>query len=315
MLSFLLIVVGCGLLYLGAEWLVTGATEIADRFRIPRSIAGLTLVALGTSAPELFVNLLAAAAGHTPFAMSNIAGSNLANICLGLGICSVIATVHIHWRVFRIDLAFLVLTSVIVVAALQMKPIHHLPYNTAIVFSAMLLIYFVTLVRRGQADEDVAPDDGQAAHNPVRGILYMLGGAVLLYGGAELVLRMSAQFAKSLNVPEAIIGLTLVAAGTSIPDITASIVAARRKENDIAVGNILGSNVSNIAFVLNGTLLMAGTGLTTNHLGAVDFFAVLAFSILIVVVALLKSQLPALSGFCLIMIYASFICWRILQVV
>ena len=313
MLSFLLIVAGCALLYLGAEWLVTGATEIAGRFNIPRAIAGLTLVALGTSAPELFVNLLAASRGQTDFAMSNVAGSNLANICLGFGICTLVATINIPWRVFRIDLAFLLLTSLVIVVALQMQPVHVLPFRITFLLTAMLAVYFVTLLGRSHDVDEVPSSDVRPRLLP--GIAHLTVGSALLYLGAEIVLKMSQQFAESLGVPSPIIGLTLVAAGTSIPDITASIVASRKNENDIAVGNILGSNISNIAFVLNGTLVTAGTSLSTSYLGSVDFLAVLGFSGVIVLGALWRTRLSPVVGCGLIGLYFVFMIWRVAEVV
>lgn len=311
-LDLLLIIFGCVLLYYGAEWLVAGATVIAEYFRIPKSIAGLTLVALGTSAPELFVNLLSASSGHTKFAMSNIAGSNLANLCLGFGCCAIIGTLVVSRKTFRIDLSFFVLTPLIVVIGLFLPEPNFLPLATSAILTLILVAYFISVIRRSQEETDAETVADKPP--PRRGFLQLIGGSLLLYGGAELVLKTSTAFAQNLGISEAIIGLTIVAAGTSIPDISASIVAIRHKENDLAVGNILGSNISNIAFVLNATLLVSWGGLPTSNMGTMDYVAVLVVSGSFMAMLWLRETVTKGVGIGLIAVYVAFIGWRIVNI-
>ena len=220
-IEFSLILLGCFLLAFGAEWLVSAAALIAERFRIPKAVAGLTVVALGTSAPELIVNVLSAARGDTDFAMSNVAGSNLANLCLGFGLCAVIGTLPVSLKTFRSDLFWLVLTPGVIVAALLTAPKHVVALPVAGALSVILAIYFVSVVRRSRG-----AIEGEPREQPIgRALLMLAGGALLLYFGAELVLQMSSKVAETLGISSAIIGLTIVAAGTSIPDIAASVVA------------------------------------------------------------------------------------------
>lgn len=308
------ILFGCALLFFGAEWLVRGSTIVAVRLKIPKAVAGLTLVALGTSAPELFVNLLSASRGHTGFAMSNIAGSNLANLCIGFGICGLVGTISVPFSTFRSDLAFFLGSPIVVVVGLLVAPRNQLDFpSSTFLLTALLIAYFLTLVFRAR-EQTEEPTDAVAGESLTRGLLQLVLGSVFLYGGAETVLAMSIGFARAMGMSEAVIGLTIVAAGTSIPDITASVVATMKNENDIAVGNILGSNVSNIVFVLNGTLLTAGTSLRTDFLGTMDFIAVLVASMLFALKLGFQRSVTKTSGGCLIAAYLMFLCWRIVQV-
>lgn len=254
----LLLAGGCILLYAGATWLVRGASEIAVALKIPKAIVGLSLVAFGTSAPELIVNLIAAYQGQTGFALSNVSGSNLTNLCVGFGLCGVISGLLIHWRTFFYDLWALVLSAlaplVIMLIMLLDDGSPRLPSWSILPLGAGLAAYLFTLLRRFK---DLKPNDepAEAARSLVlSGGLFLLG-ALTLYFGGHLVLEGAVAFAAQFNIDTSLVGLTIVAAGTSIPDAIASIVAARRGEHDIAVGNLLGSNIANILLVITGTLL------------------------------------------------------------
>ena len=146
-------------------------------------------------------------------------------------------------------------------------------------------------------------------------LLMLAAGSLLLYFGAELVLQMSSKVAEALGISSAIIGLTIVAAGTSIPDVAASVVAARRGETDMAIGNLIGSNISNIVFVLNATLIVSWNGLSTDRAGTIDFLAVLCSSMVFVVMVLPKQRLPLASGVALIVLYLCYVGWRVASLV
>ena len=308
-IEFSLILLGCVLLAFGADWLVSAAAIIAEHFRIPKAVAGLTVVALGTSAPELIVNVLSAARGDTDFAMSNVAGSNLANLCVGFGLCAVMGTLTVSLRTFRTDLLWLILTPGVIVAALLTTPVNVVGLPVASILSVILVIYFVSVVRRSRGAIEEEPGE-----QPIgRALLMLAGGSLLLYVGAELVLQMSSKVAGTFGISSAIIGLTIVAAGTSIPDIAASVVAIRRGETDMAVGNLIGSNISNIVFVLNATLIVSWNGLSTDRSGTIDFVAVLCSSLLFAAILLPKQRLAAQSGIALIVLYLCYVGWRIAE--
>lgn len=311
-LTLLSIIGGCVLLYYGAESLVVGAVRIAVGVGFPKAIAGLTLVAVGTSAPELFVNLLSASRGHTEFALSNISGSNLANLCIGFGVCLLIAVVPVSRATFGVDLLFLAVTPAIVVAVLLSPPRHALNLSSVVLLTIGMAAYGATLLRRA-----MTPEVGEASTlgrpTVLSGAVRFSVGSALLYTGAELVLLMSIRLAQMLEISEGLIGLTIVAAGTSVPDITASIVATLRKENDIAVGNLLGSNISNVLFVLNGTLWVAWSDVQTDRSGTIDYLVVLVLSSLFSLWAWKRQRLPRSLGGLLLVIYAAYLGVRVVQ--
>jgi cation:H+ antiporter len=249
---------GCLLLYAGAEWLVRGAAAVAETLGIPKAVIGLTLVAFGTSAPELFVNLIAASRGHTDFALSNVSGSNLANMCVGFGICGLIAVLRIRRDFFGPDMVLQCFAAMVIVALLLVPGMYEVPLWSVFPLLGLLLIYIVSLTRRSQILDSASGSRRRAA----LGFGLVVLGSACLYAGGESVLFASLKIAHRLGISDSLIGLTIVAAGTSVPDISASIVAARRGEESIAVGNLLGSNISNVLVVLNGTFLVAQKDLT-----------------------------------------------------
>ena len=302
--------VGAFLLGYGADSLVRGAATIADKCRIPRYIAGLTLVALGTSAPELFLNLIAAARGETEIALANVSGSNMANVCVGFGLCALVGSVVIRRSDFSIDLVLLVVTPLFVLLAFFIDANRDLPYWSTFVLSGMLIYYFLTLRNRsGESDEELL------AGNFVVGVGFFLLGVVLLYGGGRMVLDAAVDIAQRLGVGKDIIGLTIVAVGTSIPDITASVVATRQKEYGIATGNLLGSNISNILLVLNGTILVSRSSLAAMPFSRVDYAVVCLTSTVCLVAAMKSESISKIVGVSLLTLYFAYIFYRVWTVV
>lgn len=299
---------GCVLLYAGAHWLVRGAATVAEIMGIPKSVVGLTLVALGTSAPEMVVNFLAALNGHTEFALSNVSGSNLANLCVGFGLCALFGPVLVRRREFYLDSFFLFLTPLLVLSLFYVGG-DKLPLAGALPLTIVLAVYLLTLLGRtgfSEVDETVK-------RSGFTGPALFLLGAVCLYAGGELILRASLEAAKLLNVSEAIVGLTIVAAGTSIPDIAASVIACRRGEYAIAVGNLVGSNISNIVVVLNGTILVSQGSLPTTRQINGDYAMVLLASFLFWAVGTYKECLPRWMALGMLAGYALYLILRILQ--
>lgn len=282
MFTILLFLLGFVLLYYGAEWLVSGAAAIATHFNASKSVVGLTLVAFGTSAPEMVVNIFAAE--RPALALSNVAGSNLTNLCVGFGLSTLVAMIAVERRRFAVDLGFLLLAPAIVLTAFLLGSLAHptLPYDTLWVLLSLLGVYLILLSRRRDGEpfeEDEENQDDDPKTNIARHVLEFIVGCVMLYFGGELVYKNAIALAATWNVPEQIIGLTLVACGTSIPDVTASVVASRRKEYEIAVGNLIGSNISNILVVLSATMVVSGQSLQGESDILVDYVAVVAVSL------------------------------------
>ena len=316
----LLLAGGCILLYLGAIWLVRGASEIALVLKIPKAIVGLSFVALGTSAPELIVNLIAAYRGETGIALTNISGSNLTNLLVGFGLCGVISGLLIHWRTFFYDLWALVLSAlaplVIMLIMLLYGGSPQLPLWSVLPLGAGLIAYLWTLKRRSKDLE--AEDTGTKPHrHPGISFAVFFLGAFTLYGGGRLVLDAALQIAAQFEIDPSLVGLTIVAAGTSIPDAIASIVAARRGEHDIAVGNLLGSNIANILLVITGTLLASWVGNNTtmidgkNPLIVLDYIFIAVISLTFFAIAVRWGRISRRGGTLMI---ATYLCYMGLRI-
>jgi cation:H+ antiporter len=320
--NLLLIAAGCVLLYFGADWLVRGASTIADALGAPKAVIGLTLVAFGTSAPEMFVNLLAGYQGETGFALSNVSGSNLTNICVGFGLCGLLGGVAIKWSTFRADFVVLVLSAGMIAGFLLIfRADPRLPFWTTVPLLGVLTIYLISLGRRGVAGpERVPPAETSAASLWLQVGLVLLGVAAL-YGGGKLVLASAISIAQRFHVDPALIGLTIVAAGTSVPDTIASVIAARRQEHEIAVGNLLGSNISNVLVVLSGTLLASRLGgkpaaspgvLLASGDILVDYVMVCVVSLALIAVAATMQRVRRPAGIALLVFYFGYMTYRVI---
>jgi cation:H+ antiporter len=307
----LLLLIGFVLLYFGAEWLVDGASDIASHFRLSKTFVGLTLVAFGTSAPEMVVNIIAAVQTRaTAFALSNIAGSNLTNLCIGFGLATLFAVLPCRRKNFRIDLAYVVLSPAIVVASFAVtislgKPSLTLP--AAGILVGMLIVYLYLLIGRSAADEADDPTQVEVW----KPLLMFAAGVAFLYGGGQLVFLNALALAETLKVPAPLIGLTIVAAGTSIPDVTASVVAARRGEHEIAIGNLLGSNISNVLVVLTATTFVVRAPLTCTLMEVWDYVAVVGVSLVFAAVAAWREKIGRVLGIALLFAFFTYFAVRI----
>lgn len=243
---------GLVLLVKGADWLVDGASDLARRFGISELAIGLTIVAFGTSTPELAVNITSSLTGANDIAIGNIVGSNTANILLILGIAGIIAPMTIQtstvWK--EIPLAFLasvVLLTMANDAVVDRYPVSELSRSDGITFIAFFLIYLWYTFGMQRIED--AEEHEQARHPLLAPFLILIGLACLVIGG-KLAVDGATQIALALGISQALIGLTVVAVGTSLPELATSTVAAYRGKSDIAVGNIVGSNIFNIFFIL-----------------------------------------------------------------
>lgn len=283
LLDLLFLVLGFVPLIFGADWLVDGASALARRFKIPNIVIGLTIVAFGTSAPELVVNLFAATGGSTEIAFGNIVGSNIFNVLAILGVSALIypLTVKTNTTWIEIPLALLAAGMVLVLAndtflaqGLGEDRGNWIDRIDGLVLLALFVIFLVyngQLMKSGANDEllEVKP------YGPGKAVLFILLGLAGLVLGGRIIVEFAVKVAQGFGVPERLIGLTIVSIGTSLPELATSAVAARKKNVDIAIGNIVGSNLFNVFFILGLTAVITpvplpGPGNFDNwvHLGA-----------------------------------------------
>lgn len=258
--NLLFIALGIVGLYFGGEFLVDGASKLARTLGVPVAIIGLTIVAFGTSIPELVTNIIAAIRGTPDIALGNIVGSNIANIGLILGLSCVIATQAIRTEHVRQDWWIMfgatLLTYGLLVLDGQLSQI-----DGVILFSGIIL-YVIRAFREAETQHVETPEEHEAHEHPERHsirrlALWMVIGIALLIVGAQLTVDGAVNLARSIGVSELVIGVTLVAVGTSLPELATSVVAARKNQHDIAVGNVIGSNIFNVLCILGFSGIVA----------------------------------------------------------
>ncbi|WP_372422131.1 calcium/sodium antiporter [Salinarimonas chemoclinalis] len=272
--TLLLLLAGLVLLVLGGDLLVRGAVEAATRLGVSPLVIGLTLVGFGTSTPELVTSVQASLAGAPGIAIGNIVGSNIANILLILGISALIAPIAIRSRALTRDGAVALAAAVLFAALAFVWPLDRV---VGVVFVAGLALYIWTAFRQERAvvpapdhgalyakavatqgaDDALVPDPAEKGGGLLGPILLALAGLVLVVGGGKLLVDGATELARGLGISETVIGLTVVAVGTSLPELVTSVVAALRRQADVAFGNIVGSNIYNILGIGGVTALIA----------------------------------------------------------
>lgn len=282
MIVFLLILAGFGGLILGGDYLVRGAVEVAQRLRVSPLVIGLTLVGFGTSMPELVTSVQAALAGSPGIAIGNVVGSNIANILLILGLTALLAPLSVAASVLKRDGAVMIAASLLLVAVILLDALSR---AVGVSFLVLLLAYVTSLlifVRNAPVERDIpAPAKSQPTFVSV---LAILGGLVLTIISARMLIAGATNLARTFEVSEAVIGLTIVAVGTSLPELVTSMSAARRGQTGLAIGNIIGSNIFNILGILGVTAALKPLNIPARFADA-DVWVMLGSAILLAVFA------------------------------
>ena len=253
-MSIVLFIVGLILLILGSNWLVDGASSVARRYNISDLVIGLTIVAFGTSSPELVVNLVASLKGSTDIAIGNVIGSNIFNILMILGVTAMVAPIVISKTTTWKEIPFSILAVVVMALMANGYTIYgnsnlEISRIDGIVLMGFFLIFMIYTFRLAQSSGSVVETPGKIIGLPKSIVFILLGLGGLILGG-KLLVDGAIDIARNLGLSEETIGLTVVAAGTSMPELATSVVAAFKKKSDIAIGNIVGSNIFNIFLVL-----------------------------------------------------------------
>jgi cation:H+ antiporter len=308
LMAFLMLGGGLLLLYLGAEALVRGSAAFARRVGLTPLVIGLTVVAFGTSAPELAVSVRAALAGTGGLAAGNVIGSNISNIALILGVSALIVPLAVHAKVIRVDIPLMILITVVTAGLCLNGTLGRLE-GAALTAGLIAYLVFSVMVARRETSVAVAAEFGadmpQATRSIWVEIALMVGGLALLVLGAQWLVDGAVTIARDLGVSDAIIGLTLVALGTSLPELATSIVAAFKRHTDLAVGNIIGSNIFNLLGILGISSLVAPLDLADIKL--TDWVATLAVSLLILPLARSDSLLKRWEAVLLLVVYAGYL--------
>ena len=273
---------GGAVLSWGANFFVEAASHIARRFGISPVIIGLTVVAFGTSAPELAVNILASYQGNVDIAMGNVVGSNIFNVAFILGICSMISPLYVSSQLIRVDIPLMVLATGLLwfMASNQViSPLEGWILFAGIIAYNLLQVRLATRDKNKNADQEFEKEFS-ATGKPLVDFLKLAGGLTLLVVGAKFFVDGAVLGARLLGMSEAVIGLTIIAAGTSLPEVATSVAATMKGERDIAIGNVVGSNLFNILGVIGLSSIISGQGMPVNaHMATIDcgFMTLVAF--------------------------------------
>ena len=252
LVELVLLVVGFAMLIKGADIFVEGAAGIAAKFGIPQLVIGLTIVAMGTSAPEAAVSIAAAFKGTADITIGNVVGSNIMNVLVILGVTALIVSVAVQQSTIRYEIPFVILVSVVLLIMGAMgKTIGRMDGVILWVLFIVYLVYLFLMAKHGKEEEETQADA------PVwKLLLFVVLGAALIVIGADVSVDAASEIARVIGLSERFIGLTIVALGTSLPELCTSVVAARKGKADLAIGNIVGSNIFNILFVVGTTALI-----------------------------------------------------------
>lgn len=305
LIQLVTVAIGFLMLVKGADWFVEGASGIADRFGIPQLVIGLTIVAMGTSAPEAAVSISAALKGSAEITIGNVLGSNILNILLILGLTAVIRPVGVQRSTICYEIPFVIGVSVLL-AVLGLKDAFVSRPEGGILWFFMLLylLYLLRMARNGVVEE--AEDEAEKKSMPRMLFLVVIGMALIIWG-SDLAVDGATELARIFHLSERIIGLTIVALGTSLPELVTSVTAALKGKAEIAVGNIVGSNLFNIMFVVGTTALITPVAYIPSFL--MDSVWAVAAAVLLLLCVFRKHILNRLGGGILLAAYgAYFVC-------
>ncbi len=306
-MSLIWVILGLILLVIGGEYLVRSSVALSFKLSISKLVIGMTVVSFATSAPELIVSLKAALTGSPAIAINNVLGSNIANIGLVLGITALLGTIVVDRKDYKLIWPVLMLFSIAVYYFLsndnQLKR-----FEGFILISALILFLFVLIRRSKKGDIPDEVDDTLAIVSNFKIIIWLVIGGTALYFGSKWLLDGAIEFADTIGVSKAVISVSMIAVGTSIPELAASIMAAIKQEKAISLGNIIGSNIFNIASVLGITSIIKTIPVTEPEILTRDIFWMIAFTFVLIPLTLLpkRYQIGRLKGFFLILGYSIF---------
>lgn len=307
-IQIFILVVGLSCLYAGAEWLVGGSARLACRYNVSPLVIGLTIVAFGTSAPELLVSLFASGGEAPGLSIGNVIGSNVINIALVLGLSILLNPMPLHRKAITPELMFMVSSSLLLWLLCLDGTIGRVD---GLVLAGGLALYLsYRFVNATSHDYDL--EEYACAKGPFINCAFILGGTVILCSGAHLVVISAVALAVLLDISNTFVGLSIVALGTSLPELAASMVAARKKESDIAIGNVVGSNIFNACMVMGAVGLISPIQVDKG-LNYFEFPFMMFISLLLLYLALRVGSLNRRHGLIFIILFILYlsISWRL----
>ena len=314
-LSIILFVAGMALVILGADWLTKGASALARRFNMSELLIGLTIVAIGTSLPELVISTGSALKGSSGLALGNVVGSNIFNGMLILGVTALLCPIKFDAKMLTREIPFNLLASIVLILVSGSMLVGGAPGETITRYGGMLLLCFLAIFVRytfsitNDADEEEAGE----TMSIWKVVLFIVAGLAALIFGGNIFVDGATEIARVLGLSEAVIGITIVSAGSSLPELAVSVSAARKGNVGIALGNVLGSNILNIFLILGVSATI--TPIALDGFSCVDYYVLLASSLLIYAVARFggKAIITRFEGALLVAGYVAYTTWLVMN--
>ena len=312
--ALILLVLGFLFLIKGADFFVEGASAVAKKLHVPGLIIGMTIVAMGTSLPELSVSVTASIAGSNQLAIGNVVGSNIFNLMVVLGSCALFSVLEVSDATIRRDFPFSVICAILLmVFGLAGFSLGHVD---GVILLVLFILFIITMIRSGMKSRNEISmevlDDSEIVDIPTwLCIIYIIGGAVAIKFGGDWVVDSCTTLALAFGMSETLVGLTIVALGTSLPELVTSIVAARKNELDMAIGNVVGSNIFNILMILG--VAAAISPITFMTVNAIDIAILVAFSVIVWLMCYKKRCLARLQGIVMLALYIAYIAYIIVR--
>lgn len=305
-----LLVVGFVMLIKGADWFVEGASKIADRFGIPQLVIGLTIVAMGTSAPEAAVSIASALKGSAEITIGNVLGSNILNVLIILGLTATVRAIAVQKSTIKYEMPFTILVTVLLgVLGLIDGEISRLEGVIFWVVFIVYLIYLLMMAKKGQAEETAEIMAQTKTDSMLKLLFFVVIGVILIVWGSDITVDAATSLATIFGMSERLIGLTIVALGTSLPELVTSVTAAIKGKADIAVGNNVGSNIFNILFVVGTTALITPVAYSANFM--VDTVVAAGTMVLLWLCVLPKKKLGRPAGILMLACYVAYFVYLI----
>ena len=297
------------LLVLGGEFIVRASIAISLKFNISKVVIGMTVVAFATSLPELLVSLKAAVNGSSSIAINNVIGSNIANIGLVLGLTAIIGNIPVSKSFYKLDWPVMILFSLLLYWFLYNDNL--LSSVEGLVLCSLLIIFLFFVIKYNVNDSNTEEiiDDNLNNTSGFKILIWVIFASFSLYYGAEWLVYSAVNLASSIGVSEAVISVTVIAIGTSIPELATSVIAIAKNEKGISIGNLIGSNIFNIGSVLGLTSIIKPILITDSNILDRDIIWMLVFALLVLVISLIpkKNNITNLKGFLLVFLYSVFI--------
>ncbi len=306
-LMIIVLIAGFALLVKGADWFVDGACDLSARLKIPAYVVGLTVVAMGTSLPEAAVSVTASLQGSNAIAIGNVIGSNTFNTLVVLGSSALFAPVVVKKNILKRDFPFCILITVIMLILMLTlnNGVVALTRIDGLVLLALFAAFMIFSFKSAQSGEEETAETIIAKDTPLwRCVATILIGVAGVITGGQMTVKAAVYLAGALGLSETVIGLTVVAIGTSLPELVTSVVAARKHQNDIAVGNVIGSNIFNILFILGISSLISD--ISTDDYAVIDMTILIGICLLTYLAAIPKKKITAPVGALMIAAYIGY---------